>query len=152
MWQHFKAKNYARGIKNDGTALWLRLLIHFSKHASLLTSILLYLLEETMHYKTIALELIQQHPKMQSKLRMSRSFLPIVEHYARQLKKSHEVWKDRLTQTMPRRNESQIASEALEIALKEMENSFHLELLTEDSETVSIEEIMAFIRRRTPPA
>ena len=47
--------------------------------------------------------------------------LPAVERYARELKANHETWKERLSEVRPESDESQIASEALEFALKELE-------------------------------
>ena len=42
--------------------------------------------------------------------------------YARELKTSHEAWKETLSQARPGSDPSQIASEALEMALKELED------------------------------
>lgn len=74
-----------------------------------------------MQYKTIVLELLQEHPALYETLRQSRTLLPTLEVYARDLKTSHEAWKERLFRVRPGSNESQIASEALEIGLKELE-------------------------------
>ena len=75
-----------------------------------------------MQYKTIILELLQQRPEMHDQLRKSRKLLLTVERYARELKTSHEAWKENLSQARPGSDQSQIASEALEMALKEMED------------------------------
>ena len=48
--------------------------------------------------------------------------LPTLEQLASELKTSHEAWKEQLSQARPGSSESQIASEALEIALKELED------------------------------
>lgn len=74
-----------------------------------------------MQYKTIVLELLQDHPKLYETLRESRTLLPTLEVYARDLKTSHQAWKERLLRARPDCNEGQIASEALEIGLKELE-------------------------------
>ena len=76
-----------------------------------------------MHYKTIVLELIQQNLPLRQKLRQSRTLLQAVERYANQLKELHEHWKLRLSQSRPVANPIQIASEALELALAEVERS-----------------------------
>jgi hypothetical protein len=48
--------------------------------------------EETMHYKTIILELLEQRPKMREELRQSRKLLPTLEFYASELKDSLSPW------------------------------------------------------------
>ena len=49
-----------------------------------------------MQYKTIIHELLQQRPQMHEQLRKSRKLLPALELYARELKTSHEAWKEML--------------------------------------------------------
>jgi hypothetical protein len=108
--------------------------------------------EANMQYKTIILELLQQRPGMHNQLRKSRKLLPTVEHYARELKTSHEAWKDLLSQTKPGSDQIQIASEALEMALKEVEDRLPSESPPNETEPFSLEVAMAFISRHTPPA
>jgi hypothetical protein len=105
-----------------------------------------------MQYKTIILELLQQRPRMHNQLRKSRKLLPAVEHYARELRASHVAWKDHLSQAKPGSSPSQIASEALEIALKEMEDRLPNESPPNETEPFSLEAAMASIRLHTPPA
>ena len=45
-----------------------------------------------------------------------------MEFYARELKTSHEAWKETLVQAKPGSDPSQIASEAMEMAVKELED------------------------------
>src|SRR5262245_51606046 len=104
-----------------------------------------------MQYKTIILELLQQHPEVHNQLRSKRMLLPALELCARHLKITHEGWKDCLSEVMPGRNQSQIASEALEIALKQLGDFLALTCPPDESDPLPIEEAMAFIRRRTPP-
>ncbi len=73
---------------------------------------------------TIILELLKQRPEIHNQLRSNRMLLSTVERYARELKANHEIWKGRLSQARPGSDESQIASEALEFALKELEDCF----------------------------
>lgn len=105
-----------------------------------------------MHYKTIILKLLQQRPGMYNQLRKSRKLLPTVEHYARELKTSHEAWKDLLSQAKPGSDQSQVASEALELALKELEDRLPSESPPNETEPFSLEVAMASIRRHIPPA
>jgi hypothetical protein len=104
-----------------------------------------------VHYKTIILELLEQYPEIYKELSTKRKPLQAVELYAVRLKTSHEAWKDRLFQAKPGSEENQIASEALELALKKIEDSFPSPSPSKDGETLSLVEAMAFIRRRTPP-
>jgi len=71
---------------------------------------------------TIILELLKQRPEIHNQLRSNRMLLSTVERYARELKANHETWKESLSQAKPGSDESQIASEALEFALKELED------------------------------
>jgi hypothetical protein len=105
-----------------------------------------------MQYKTIVLELLQQHPEIHQHLLSRRTLLATMELYARELKTSHEAWKARLCQAMPGSNPSQIASEALEIALWELEEILQSEFLSDDSEPLPLGGAMAFIRGQSPPA
>ena len=103
-----------------------------------------------MHYKTIVLELLKQHPQIHDQLRRSRMLLSTLELRARELKIRHEAWKDQLSQKKPGSDQSQIASEALEIALKELEDFLHSGFHPKSGEPLSLEGAMAFIRGRTP--
>ena len=75
-----------------------------------------------MQYKTIVLELLRQQANLHQQLRKTRRLRPTLESYARQLKASHETWKDTIAQAKPGSHPSQIASEAWEMALQELEN------------------------------
>jgi hypothetical protein len=106
--------------------------------------------EETMHrYKTIILELLEQRPRMREELRQSRKLLPTLVFYASELKDSHEDWKVRLLQAKPESDPSQIATEAMELALKEMEDHLPSESHQDESETLSLDQAMAHISRHT---
>jgi hypothetical protein len=107
-------------------------------------------MEITMLYKTIVLELLKQNPKHYTQLRTKRMVLPTLNRYARKLKASHETWKDRLTTKSPGSDEKQLASEALELALQEMESCLGSELPTNLDAPRSPGEAMA-IRRGKPP-
>ena len=105
-----------------------------------------------MQYKTIILELLQQRPRMYNQLRKSRKLLLMVDRYARELKASHQACKDYLSQARPGSSPSQIASEALEIALKEIEDRLPSESPPNETEPFSLETAMASISLHTPPA
>ncbi len=102
-----------------------------------------------MQYKTIILELLQQRPEMHDQLRKSRRLLATVEFYARELKTSHEAWKETLDQAQPGSDQSQISSEALELALKELEDRLPSASHPDGNEPLSLDGAMAFIRNHT---
>ena len=102
-----------------------------------------------MQYKTIVLELLQQRPQIHDQLRKDRKLLPTVEMYARELKTSHEAWKETLSQTKPESDQSQIASEAMEMALKELEDRLPSEPHPDSNEPLSLDGAMAFIQGHT---
>jgi hypothetical protein len=102
-------------------------------------------METTMQYKTIILELLQQRTEMHDQLAKERKLLPTVELYAQELKTSHEAWKERLLALTPDSDQSQIASQALEMALAELEDRLPTEF-PRDNEPLSLDAAMAFIR------
>jgi aromatic ring hydroxylase len=103
-----------------------------------------------MHYKTIVLELLQQHPEIQNQLRSERMLLATMEFYAREVKARHEAWKDHLSRAMPDSDPSQVASEALEIALHQLKNILHSAFHSDEDESSSDEGEAALRRGRTP--
>jgi hypothetical protein len=103
-----------------------------------------------MHYKTIILELLQQRPQMHERLRQERMLLPTMERYARELRTRHLEWKERLLERQPDSDQSQIASEAMEMALAELEDRLPPESPESDGPTQG--EAMASVRRHTPRA
>jgi hypothetical protein len=108
-------------------------------------------MEAFMQYKTIVLELLQQLPEMHDQLRRKRTLLPTLNRFASQLKANHEAWKKCLSQAKPEAGESQIASEALEIALKEMVDCLACGFPPEGTEPLSLDAAMAFIHGRKLP-
>ena len=102
-----------------------------------------------MQYKTIVLELLQQRPEMHDQLRNDRKLLLTMELYAKELKTSHEAWKEILTQAKPGSDPSQITGKALEMALKELEDRLPSASQPNDNEPLSLDAAMAFIRNHT---
>ena len=102
-----------------------------------------------MQYKTIIYEMLQQRPQMHDQLRKSRKLLPTLELYARELKTSHEAWKEMLAQMRPGSQPNQIASEALEMALKQMEDHLPSALSQDGNEAQVLDAAMLFLRRPT---
>jgi hypothetical protein len=103
-----------------------------------------------MQYKTIVLQLLEQHPELYDPLRRQRRMLPTLEYYGRELKTLHEAWKEVLAQVTPDSDPSQIVSEALELALKDLMDLLPAGSPRDGQEALSLDEAMAFIRRHTP--
>ena len=101
-----------------------------------------------MQYKTIVLELLKQQPELYEQLRVARTLLPTLETWSTELKTSHESWKETLAEAKPDSHPSQIASEAMEMALKELEDRLPSVSHSEDGQT--LDTAMAFVRRHTP--
>ena len=105
-----------------------------------------------MQYKTIALELLQEQPMLYEQLRSSKRLLPTMDAYAIDLKTSHEAWKERLGQARPGSDPAQIASSALELAIEELRDRLPSESSPNETEPLSLDAAMNFIRRHSPPA
>ena len=77
--------------------------------------------------------------------------LKAMEFYARMLKDMHESRKLYLAQARPGSDESQIASEALEMALKDLEDSLPSVSSSEDGDRPSLDDLMTFLRATRRP-
>jgi chromosome segregation ATPase len=97
-----------------------------------------------MQYKTIVLELLKERTELHEQLRLTRRLLPTLETCAKELKASHESWKETLSEANPSSDPSQIASEALELAIKELEDRLP-SVSPNDKEPLSLDEAMASI-------
>ena len=102
-----------------------------------------------MQYKTIVHELLQLRPQMHEQLRKDRKLLTTMEFYAKELKESHEAWEETLGQERPGSDRSQIRSEALELALRELEDRLPSASQTGEEEAISLDEAMAYLRNHT---
>jgi hypothetical protein len=100
-----------------------------------------------MQYKTIVLELLQQQPEIHDQLRKERKLLLTMEHYAKELKASHQAWMEFLSQIRPGSDWSQLSSEALEIALKELEHRLSSASPPDESERQFLDAAMLFVRK-----
>ena len=101
-----------------------------------------------MQYKTMTLELLRERTELYEQLRRANQLLPTLETLARELKASHETWKETLAQEKPESHPSQIASEALELALKELQDGLPPASPPDEGET--LDAAMAFVRSHTP--
>ena len=102
-----------------------------------------------MQYKTIVLELLRERPELHEQLRLTRRLLPTLETCSQQLRDSHQTWKQTLTSEKPGSDPSHIASEALELAVKELEGRLPNVSPADDRETLSLDSAMAFVTSPT---
>jgi hypothetical protein len=105
-----------------------------------------------MLYKTIVLEMLQNRPEVHEQLRKQRMLLTTMEFYASELKDLHEAWKEQLSQTRTDCDPSQIASQAMELALKELEGILPSGSSSEETDRPSLDDFMTYLRDRMPPA
>jgi hypothetical protein len=106
-------------------------------------------------YKTIILELLQeQYPSLHEQLRQERLLLQAVNDYATALRSAHLRWMDELRQANPGLDPLRISSEALEMALHDLQGALPCESppAGEEEETFLLAAAMALIRRATPSA
>jgi hypothetical protein len=99
-----------------------------------------------MQYKTIALELIREQPALYEQLRSSKRLLPAIDTYALELKDSHEAWKDQLGQANPASDPRQIASEAMELAIQDLQHRLPSASPVDEAEPLSLDAAMNFLR------
>ena len=75
-----------------------------------------------------------------------------MELYAKELRNSHQAWKQLLTQIRPHSDRNQIASEALEMALKDLEDRLPSESPQNGNEAQILDAAMLFLRHPTSRA
>jgi hypothetical protein len=103
-----------------------------------------------MQYKTIVLELLRERTELHEQLRLTRRLPPTLGTCSQELKASHQSWMETLAIANPGRDPSQIASEALELAIKELEDRLPSASKAEDRESLSLDQVMATVTGRTP--
>jgi hypothetical protein len=103
-----------------------------------------------MQYKPIVLELLKERTELHEQLRLTRRLLPTLETCARELQASHETWMETLASANPGTDPSQVSSEALELALSELEARLPSEPPQDDREPLSLDQAMAFVLSHTP--
>ena len=103
-------------------------------------------------YKNIVMEMLQDRPSLYEQLRLRRTLLQSMEQLAMALKSCHQGWMTQLAETRPGSAPSQISSEALELALQELQDSLPPPSPPsgEDMEPLSLDAAMMFLRRHMP--
>ena len=102
-----------------------------------------------MQYKTIVLEMLRERTELHEQLRLTRRLLTTLETCARELKTSHEAWKDVLYRAKPDSDLTQIASEALEMALRQLEDRLPSVSPPSEDDPLSLDRAMASIHNPT---
>jgi len=103
-------------------------------------------------YKTIVTEMLLDRPGRHEQLRVRGTLLQSMEQLALALKACHLSWMTQLDETRPGSDPSQISSEALELALQELQESLPpaSQLSGEEMEPLSLDAAMTFLQRHMP--
>jgi hypothetical protein len=99
-----------------------------------------------MQYQTIAMELILGQPELYEQLRSNKRLLPAIDAYSIELRDSHNLWKARLDQANPGSDSRQIASEAMELAIHELQSLLLSVSPAAEAEPLSLDAAMNFLR------
>lgn len=102
-----------------------------------------------MTYKTMVLDPLRDRPQMYKQLCRERKLLTTTDSYAEELRRSHQAWTDLLTDLRPGSAPHQITSEAMEIALKELEDRLLNESQPGEQASLLLDAAMLFLRNRT---
>jgi hypothetical protein len=108
--------------------------------------------EDTMQYKRILLHLLERNPQMYEQMRRQRKMLPTLEYHARELKILHEAWMEILSQATPLSDETQIACEALELAIQDLQDRLSGGSPLNENQAISVDKAMAYVRDHMQPA
>jgi hypothetical protein len=105
-----------------------------------------------MRYKTITLELLQDRPAFYDQLISNQTLLSTLERLAEELRTYHHAWQDLLLAAKPGSDPSQIASEAMELAIQQLVELLPSEYPAVEMQPLTLDAAMAFISRHSPPA
>ena len=103
-----------------------------------------------MQYKTIVLEMLKERTELHEQLRLTRRLMPTMETCAKELKASHESWMTSLSESNPGSDKSQISSEAMELAIRELEDRLPTVSHQDETELPTLEKAMAYLVGHTP--
>src|SRR5579863_1636066 len=102
-----------------------------------------------MHYKTIALKLLEQQTELHDRLKTERRLKPVMEMCARRLRENHLAWQERLAETQPQSDPAQLTSEALELAIEELISLLPSVREAGEDIPLSLDAAMASLKRPT---
>ena len=103
-------------------------------------------------YKTIVLELLRDRPNLHERLRVDGTLLQSMEQLAAAFRACHLNRMKELAESRPKSDPSQLSSEAMELALQELQDSLPPESPASDgtAETLSLDQAMTFLQRHMP--
>lgn len=104
-----------------------------------------------MSYKTITLELLQEQPELYEQYRSTKRLLPAMDAHAIELRASHRAAIEAIARRSPESDPSQVASEALELAIRDLRERL-LSASPKDEAAPLSPGATSGTRRRTPPA
>lgn len=102
-----------------------------------------------MLYKTIVLQLLEDRTELYEQLKSTRTVRSTMESLAMELRSLHLSWKETLTKARPDSDPSQINSEAMELALKNLEECLPSVSPPSADPELSIDAAMAYIKNPT---
>jgi hypothetical protein len=102
-------------------------------------------------YKTLTLQMLRDNRPIYQQLKQTRTLPQTLDHYSRELKRSHTGWKDSLSESRPGSEPSQIAAEALELALQDLEEQLQSELPPDGSESQTLDAAINYLRNPSQP-
>jgi hypothetical protein len=76
-----------------------------------------------MLYKTIVQSLLEANPHLHEELRQNRMLRTTLDRLAEELREDHLALKEQLRKAKPRNGETEIASEALEMAIADLSSA-----------------------------
>lgn len=103
-------------------------------------------------YKTIVYEMLQDRPALYEQLRIRKTLLQSMEQLALAFKACHQGWMTQLAETRPGSDPSQISSEALELALQELQDCLPPPSPPsgDEIEPLLLDAAMTFLQRHMP--
>jgi len=97
------------------------------------------------------MELIKQRPNLHDRLASSGRLTSTMEQLAVQLRDNHRQLTEQLREARPGSADIQLNSEAMEIAVNEIEQTLPDESPENDEAVFSLDAAIAYVRRHTPP-
>jgi|SynMetStandDraft_2_1070026.scaffolds.fasta_scaffold22486_1 hypothetical protein len=103
-----------------------------------------------MQYKTIVMEMLEFRTQIKDQLTKDENPLETLDRLAMELKSLHEMYKEQLAQSRADSHPVLISSEALEMALKDLEDRLlPASPPVDEPEVFSLDGAMAFLRRHS---
>ena len=102
-----------------------------------------------MLYKTIVLQILEDRTDLYEQLRSTRTLRSTMESLATELRNLHLTWQETLATARPGSDPTQIASEAMEVAIKALEDRLPSVSPRNVEEELSLDEAMAYIKNHT---